>query len=47
MKLAQEFRNFDFTSPWEGMTTMQLPGDEKAVKQKVGADLKPFEETKA
>ncbi len=26
--LAQEFRNFDFESPWEGVTT--LPGDEKA-----------------
>jgi len=28
VRLAQEFRNFDFLSPWEGMTT--LPGDEKA-----------------
>ena len=27
VKLAQEFRNFDFLSPWEGMTL--LPGDEK------------------
>jgi len=27
VKLTQEFRNFDFLSPWEGMTT--LPGDEK------------------
>ena len=27
VKLAQEYRNFDFLSPWEGMTT--LPGDEK------------------
>ncbi|MDW8444154.1 MAG: NADH-quinone oxidoreductase subunit C [Acetobacteraceae bacterium] len=27
VKLAQDFRNFDFLSPWEGMTT--LPGDEK------------------
>ena len=26
--LTQDFRNFDFLSPWEGMTT--LPGDEKA-----------------
>ncbi len=26
VKLAQEFRSFDFLSPWEGM----LPGDEKA-----------------
>lgn len=27
--LRQEFRNFDFTSPWEG-TEYVLPGDEKA-----------------
>jgi NADH-quinone oxidoreductase subunit C len=37
VKLTQDYRNFDFISPWEGMTTMQLPGDEKARKQKVGA----------
>jgi NADH-quinone oxidoreductase subunit C len=29
VRLAQEFRSFDFMSPWEGMT---LPGDEKAEK---------------
>lgn len=29
VKLAQEYRNFDFLSPWEGMTTV-IPGDEKA-----------------
>jgi NADH-quinone oxidoreductase subunit C len=29
VKLAQEFRNFDFLSPWEGMNEI-LPGDEKA-----------------
>jgi NADH-quinone oxidoreductase subunit C len=29
VKLAQEFRAFDFLSPWEG-TTYVLPGDEKA-----------------
>jgi NADH-quinone oxidoreductase subunit C len=29
VRLPQEFRNFDFLSPWEGMLT-QLPGDEKA-----------------
>ncbi len=29
VKLTQEFRNFDFLSPWEGMLR-QLPGDEKA-----------------
>ncbi len=28
VRLTQDFRNFDFISPWEGMTT--LPGDEKA-----------------
>jgi NADH-quinone oxidoreductase subunit C len=27
VSLTQDFRNFDFLSPWEGMTT--LPGDEK------------------
>ncbi len=33
VKLPQEFRNFDFLSPWEGMTPelmVTLPGDEKA-----------------
>ena len=29
VKLVQEFRYFDFLSPWEGMTPT-LPGDEKA-----------------
>lgn len=29
VKLAQEFRDFDFLSPWEG-TDYGLPGDEKA-----------------
>jgi NADH-quinone oxidoreductase subunit C len=29
VRLAQEFRNFDFLSPWEG-TEYLLPGDEKA-----------------
>ena len=28
VKLTQEFRRFDFMSPWEGM--LRLPGDEKA-----------------
>jgi NADH-quinone oxidoreductase subunit C len=31
VQLAQEFRNFDFLSPWEG-TDYMLPGDEKAAK---------------
>jgi NADH-quinone oxidoreductase subunit C len=29
VKLKQEFRSFDFVSPWEGMDSV-LPGDEKA-----------------
>lgn len=32
VQLTQDFRNFDFLSPWEGMTDMQLPGDEKGTK---------------
>lgn len=32
VKLTQDFRNFDFVSPWEGMTT--LPGDEKVNRPK-------------
>ncbi len=31
VKLVQEFRKFDYLSPWEG-TDYVLPGDEKAVK---------------
>ncbi len=37
VKLMQDFRTFDFISPWEGMMTMQIPGDEKARKPKVGS----------
>jgi NADH-quinone oxidoreductase subunit C len=33
VKLMQAYRNFDFVSPWEGMTR-ELPGDEKASGQK-------------
>ena len=29
VKLAQDFRSFDFMSPWEGADYV-LPGDEKA-----------------
>lgn len=32
VKLTQDFRSFDFLSPWEGMQA-QLPGDEKAEKE--------------
>ncbi|MEM6903191.1 MAG: NADH-quinone oxidoreductase subunit C [Pseudomonadota bacterium] len=34
VKLTQDFRSFDFLSPWEGMTDIMLPGDEKAVQPK-------------
>lgn len=30
VKLAQDYRSFDNISPWEGMTGVMLPGDEKA-----------------
>jgi NADH-quinone oxidoreductase subunit C len=32
VQLTQEYRNFDFLSPWEGMAS-QMPGDEKAVSE--------------
>ncbi len=32
VKLPQEFRSFDFLSPWEGQQNAPLPGDEKASK---------------
>ena len=32
VQLTQDFRTFDFLSPWEGMTP-KLPGDEKATPQ--------------
>ncbi len=36
VKLTQDFRNFDMLSPWEGLTDVQLPGDEKAMTQEHG-----------
>ena len=36
VELKQEFRNFDFLSPWEG-TDYVLPGDEKAKAEKPDA----------
>lgn len=36
VQLTQDFRNFDYLSPWEGMTDVQLPGDEKARKPEHG-----------
>jgi NADH-quinone oxidoreductase subunit C len=41
VRLTQEFRTFDFLSPWEG-PTYTLPGDEKASDGKA-ADAKPAE----
>jgi NADH-quinone oxidoreductase subunit C len=32
VELQQDFRAFDFVSPWEGMIDVQLPGDEKGTK---------------
>ena len=36
VRLTQEFRNFDFLSPWEG-THYVLPGDEKVAKSGQGS----------
>ncbi len=36
VKLAQDFRSFDFLSPWEGAKYI-LPGDEKAAPEAPGA----------
>lgn len=43
VKLVQDFRNFDYLSPWEGMTNVQLPGDEKAAMPERG--WKPSDKT--
>ncbi len=39
VKLKQEFRSFDFLSPWEGMDHI-LPGDEKASAEEAEKELK-------
>jgi NADH-quinone oxidoreductase subunit C len=36
VRLSQEFRDWDFLSPWEAMDIASLPGDEKATKAPVG-----------
>jgi NADH-quinone oxidoreductase subunit C len=41
VQLTQDFRRFDFASPWEGMTDIQLPGDEKATKPNFADEVKP------
>jgi len=38
VRLQQEFRNFDFLSPWEGMDKI-LPGDEKATPPESNAGV--------
>jgi NADH-quinone oxidoreductase subunit C len=40
VKLVQEFRDFDFLSPWEGARYIMLPGDEKAQGPKAEAAKK-------
>lgn len=45
VKLTQDFRRFDFLSPWEAMTDVQLPGDEKAVQPEHG--YRPYKEVKS
>ena len=37
VKLTQDFRNFDFLSPWEGITS--LPGDEKVSRMDPAAGV--------
>jgi len=39
VKLKQEFRSFDFLSPWEGMDRI-LPGDEKASAEEAAKESK-------
>jgi NADH-quinone oxidoreductase subunit C len=40
VKLTQEFRSFDFLSPWEGAHQV-LPGDEKAAEAPGAAPQQP------
>lgn len=45
VRLPQDFRNFDFVSPWEGMVS--LPGDEKAHEaRKMDTQVTPEQATK-
>ncbi len=39
VKLTQDWRNFDFVSPWEGVTT--LPGDEKVHQERARTTREP------
>ena len=38
VRLTQDFRTFDFLSPWEAMTT--LPGDEKVFTERAAEQAK-------
>ncbi len=40
VRLTQDFRDWDFLSPWEAMDIASLPGDEKASKAPVGDKAK-------
>lgn len=42
VKLTQEFRSFDFLSPWEGVQQL-LPGDEKAAEHQEDEDASKTE----
>ena len=56
VQLTQDFRYFDYTSPWEAMTDVQLPGDEKGAipphgwmgekKKTTSAGAKPVKKSK-
>ena len=45
VRLTQDFRSFDFLSPWEALTT--LPGDEKVHAARAAEAEAPAAETKA
>ena len=45
VQLTQDFRSFDFLSPWEAVTS--LPGDEKVHTARAAAQAQPSSETKA
>ena len=40
VRLTQDYRDWDFLSPWEAMDIASLPGDEKASKAPVGEKAK-------
>ncbi len=46
VKLAQDYRSFDYLSPWEGLTNVQLAGDEKACIPEHGCDKPQDEDSK-